>query len=77
MQGVNCFLAYAFRNLAVGSKILCPCTKCVNSFRETSDIREHLICDGFQKGYTTWNLRGEPFSSVSHLLAPTSIVSHS
>ena len=67
MQGVNSFLAYAFRNSAVGSKILCPCTKCVNSFwREASDIREHLICDGFQKGYTTWNLHGEPFSSVRH-----------
>jgi len=67
MQGVNSFLAFAFRNSAVGSKILCPCTKCVNSFwREASDIREHLICDGFQKGYTTWNLHGEPFSSVRH-----------
>jgi len=58
MQGVNSFLAFAFRKL--GSKILCPCTKCVNSFwREASDIREHLICDGFQKGYTTWNLHGD------------------
>ena len=67
MQGVNSFLAFAFRNSAVGSKILCPCTKCVNSFwREASDICEHLICDGFQKGYTTWNLHGEPFSSVRH-----------
>ena len=66
LRGVNSFLAFAFRNSAVGNKILCPCTNCVNSFwRESSDIREHLICDGFLKGYTTWNLHGEPFSSVN------------
>ena len=64
LQGVNSFLAFAFRNSAVGDKILCPCRKCVNSFwRDSSDIREHLICDGFLKGYTTWNLHGEASSS--------------
>ena len=64
LHGVNRFLAFAFRNSAVGDKILCPCKKCVNSFwRDSSDIREHLICDGFLKGYTTWNLHGEASSS--------------
>jgi hypothetical protein len=51
LQGVNSFLAYAFRNSAVENKILCPHRKCVNSFwREASGVREHLICDGFLKG---------------------------
>ena len=64
LQGINSFLAFAFRNSAVGDKILCPCRKCVNSFwRDSSDIREHLICDGFLKGYTNWNLHGEASSS--------------
>ena len=64
LQGVNSFLSFAFRNSAVGDKILCPCRMCVNSFwRDSSDIREHLICDGFLKGYTTWNLHGEASSS--------------
>ena len=64
LQGVNSFLAFAFRNSAVGDKILCPYRKCVNSFwRDSSDIREHLICDGFLQGYTTWNLYGEASSS--------------
>jgi len=64
---VNNFLAFAFKNSAVGSKILCPCRKCVNSFwREASDVREHLICDGFLEGYTIWNLHGEPTPSVNH-----------
>ena len=62
---MNSFLAYAF---TVGGKILCPCRKCINSFwRDASDVREHLICDGFVKGYTTWNLHGEAnTSNVNH-----------
>ncbi|WVZ84120.1 LOW QUALITY PROTEIN: hypothetical protein U9M48_031181, partial [Paspalum notatum var. saurae] len=51
----------------VENKILCPCRKCVNSFwRESSDAREHLICDGFLKGYTTWNLHEEASSCMNH-----------
>jgi hypothetical protein len=60
-------LAFEFRNLAVGNKILCPCRKCVNSFwKDASEICEHLICDGFLKGYTIWNLHGETSSVVNH-----------
>ena len=61
---MNGFLAYAFRNLAVGDKILCPCRKYVNSFwREASDVREHLIC---VQGYTTWNLYREKSTSYEN-----------
>jgi hypothetical protein len=64
-QGVNSFLAFALKKSAVGSKILCPCRKCVNSFwRAAIEVREHLICDGFLKGYRTWTLHGEASSSV-------------
>jgi hypothetical protein len=65
---VNSFLAFAFRNSAIGNRILCPCRKCVNSFgREVSEVREHLICDGFLKGYIMWTLHGETSTSfVNH-----------
>jgi hypothetical protein len=67
LQGVNSFLAFAFRNSAVGSTILCPCRKCVNSFwKEASEICEHLICDGFLKGYKIWNLHGEASSFINY-----------
>ena len=67
LQGVNNFLAFAFSNSAVDKKILCPCRKCVNSFwKEASEVREHLICDGFLRGYRTWNLHGEPTRCVNH-----------
>jgi hypothetical protein len=29
-------------------------------------VREHLICDGFLKGYKTWTLHGEASSSMNH-----------
>ena len=63
-KGLNGFLVFALQNSAVGNKILCPCRKCVNSFwREVSEVREHVICDGFLKGYQTWTLHGESASS--------------
>ena len=45
-----------------------PCKKCVNSFwRDVGEVREHLLCDDFLKGYTTWTLHGEASSSfVNH-----------
>ena len=64
---MNSFLAFAFRNSAIGNKILCPCRKCVNTFwRDGSEVREHMICDGFLKGYKTWTLHGEASSSMNH-----------
>ena len=50
------------------AKYYALCRKCINSFwRDASDVREHLICDGFVKGYTTWNLHGEAnTSNVNH-----------
>ncbi|GJN35014.1 hypothetical protein PR202_gb23738 [Eleusine coracana subsp. coracana] len=61
---MNSFIAFAFRNSAVGNKILCPCRVCVNSFwRYASEVREHLICYRFLKGYRIWTLHGESSSS--------------
>ncbi|GJN11922.1 hypothetical protein PR202_ga30160 [Eleusine coracana subsp. coracana] len=61
-------LIFAFRNSAIGNRILCPCRVCVNSFwRDASEVREHLICDESLKGCRTWTLHGEASSScVNH-----------
>ncbi|GJN09736.1 hypothetical protein PR202_ga27767 [Eleusine coracana subsp. coracana] len=67
-QWVNSCLAFGFRNSAIGNKILCPCRKCVNSFgSEASEMREHLIWDGFLKGYRRWTLHEEASSSCVNL----------
>ena len=34
-------------------------------WKEASEVREHLICDGFLKGYRIWNLHGEPTPCVN------------
>ncbi|GJN13163.1 hypothetical protein PR202_ga31504 [Eleusine coracana subsp. coracana] len=67
-QGRNSFLAFLFRNSVTGNKIWCPRGRCDNSFwRAISEVREHLICDGFLKGYRTCTLCGEVGSSyVNH-----------
>jgi len=37
-----------------GVRIRCPCVNCLNGrILSVSEIREHLLCDGFLKNYTT------------------------
>ncbi|XP_071726769.1 uncharacterized protein [Rutidosis leptorrhynchoides] len=51
--------------------IICPCGK---SFKDSTDIRNHLIINGFMRGYTCWSYHGEsltdhnPCSSDSNQL---------
>ena len=36
-------------------KYLCPCINYLNGRQQVVyDIREHLLCDGIKKNYTTW-----------------------
>ena len=61
-EGVEEFLQFAFeRSLPDEDEILfCPCINCLNGRRQIlNDIREHLLCDGFKKNYTTWIWHGE------------------
>ena len=62
-KGVEAFLQFAQRNICAtvdGGKIRCPCVNCLNGRKLNVDkIREHLICDGFLKNYTTWTWHGE------------------
>ncbi|XP_012837541.1 PREDICTED: uncharacterized protein LOC105958084 [Erythranthe guttata] len=63
-NGLNQFLDMAFSNVSLGGKIICPCKYCKNAKwvdRETT--KEHLIVDGFMKGYTHWVIHGEDTSS--------------
>ncbi|XP_071694952.1 uncharacterized protein [Rutidosis leptorrhynchoides] len=41
--------------------IICPCKKCMNgkSFKDSTDIINHLIINGFMRGYTCWSYHGE------------------
>ena len=49
-------------------KFRCPCVNCLNGRKlNATQVREHLICDGFLKSYTIWTWHDEliDFPTVS------------
>ncbi|KAL3654586.1 hypothetical protein CASFOL_001571 [Castilleja foliolosa] len=61
-NGVEEFFRFATSHVASidGNKFYCPCVKCLNDKIFTvEEIREHVICDGFNKKYTRWIWHGE------------------
>ncbi|KAG2371826.1 uncharacterized protein HKW66_Vig0239470 [Vigna angularis] len=71
-KGVEDFIEFAQRNASTSGddevKFRCPCVNCLNGRKlNATDIREHLICDGFIRSYTTWIWHGEltDFPTVS------------
>ena len=56
-NGVEQFFDFSLERsrLDEDGKYLCPCSNCLNGRRQAvDDIREHLLCDGIKKNYTTW-----------------------
>ncbi|KAK5803541.1 hypothetical protein PVK06_031188 [Gossypium arboreum] len=72
-NGVQTFLNFAFQNASQENMILCPCKKCGNIYWHTREVvYEHLIVDGFIRGYKKWIFRGECTSSgTSSTINPT------
>ncbi|XP_010240303.1 uncharacterized protein LOC100844242 isoform X2 [Brachypodium distachyon] len=59
-DGVSKFIEYAVAKSGRHHKLLCPCKNCANRFRlGKQQVLEHLVCDGFMDGYTTWFFHGE------------------
>ncbi|KAK8636759.1 hypothetical protein V6N13_124497 [Hibiscus sabdariffa] len=59
IRGVTSLLNFAFERTEDG-KFWCPCVNCVNTYRVSRrDAFDHLICDGFHKGYVRWIFHGE------------------
>ena len=58
-RGVEEFIQFAKHNVVSnhnGARIRYPCVNCLNGrILSISEIREHLLCDGFLKNYTTWS----------------------
>ncbi|KAF7139861.1 hypothetical protein RHSIM_Rhsim06G0085100 [Rhododendron simsii] len=66
LNGVEGFLNFAFQNASIDGKIVCPCVKCGNGrWVMRSEAVDHLVCDGFIKGYTKWIAHGEALSSTT------------
>ena len=61
-DGVEQFLQFALERGRPNEegKYYCPCINCLNGRRQLlDDIRDHLLCDGMKKNYTTWIWHGE------------------
>ncbi|KAH7843980.1 hypothetical protein Vadar_023091 [Vaccinium darrowii] len=72
LNGVKEFLKLAFHNASIDGKIVCPCVKCGNGKWVTQyEAVDHLVCDGFIKGYTKWIAHGETLSSRTSATMPT------
>nr|CAD1829239.1 unnamed protein product [Ananas comosus var. bracteatus] len=64
-DGVNDFLNFAFERSSQDEKILCPCLRCSNINWHTREVvKEHLVCNGFLRGYTRWACHGESISPL-------------
>ncbi|KAF7119899.1 hypothetical protein RHSIM_Rhsim13G0141700 [Rhododendron simsii] len=66
LNRVEGFLNFAFQKESIYGKIVCPCVMCGNGRWVTrSEAVDHLVCDGFIKGYTKWIAHGEALSSTT------------
>jgi hypothetical protein len=69
-HGVEEFLSFAYRDVPLGEKILCPCVNCANKARESYDeVKTHLRCDGIVQDYTRWVFHGEECDAPSDAFA--------
>nr|GMD54307.1 uncharacterized protein LOC109152007 [Ipomoea batatas] len=73
VQGVQEFIQYAEENRSKKAEdyIVCPCCDCKNlrRYRNSDEVKAHLIRRGFKEGYNRWIWHGES------LLPSTSIAS--
>ena len=63
-RGVVQFMDFAYLHPKIVDYgcIKCPCLKCRNlKFNDRETVHYHLIRYGFDKGYITWDIHGEPF----------------
>ncbi|KAK5802933.1 hypothetical protein PVK06_030566 [Gossypium arboreum] len=72
-NGVQTFLNFAFQNASQENMILCPCKRCGNiNWHFCEVVYEHLIVDGFIRGYKKWIFHRECTSSgTSSTINPT------
>jgi len=60
-------------------KFTCPCVNCLNGRKlNITQVREHLICDGFLRSYTMWTWHDKlihiPTFSRTEYLANSSMI---
>lgn len=63
--GLNIFLDDFFSKNVVGGQMSCPCKKCKRRFcHYRHNVYEHLVVDGFVKGFKEWVVQREESSTT-------------
>ncbi|XP_038713903.1 uncharacterized protein LOC120007624 isoform X1 [Tripterygium wilfordii] len=63
-EGIDAFIGFVSRQGGDNERIRCPCNKCRNTaFKSTTEVRLHLLRNGFNKNYMTWILHGEKLNA--------------
>ena len=64
-NSLSTFLDDIFSTEAIGNQVCCPCKKCVRRFcHYREDVYDHLIVNGFFKGFKQWNLQRDQALSI-------------
>ncbi|GKV33101.1 hypothetical protein SLEP1_g41645 [Rubroshorea leprosula] len=64
VRGAMRFILFASNHLDEDGKITCPCRICVNGqSMYPQDVFDHIIWNGFLRGYVNWGLHGEAVGS--------------
>ena len=66
LDGVRDFIKFGMDKSSLNGKISCPCRRCVNnSYLDPQTVEEHLVWNGFSRGYTEWVFHGECMLPIS------------
>ncbi|XP_031120919.1 uncharacterized protein LOC116024158 [Ipomoea triloba] len=80
VQGVQGFIQYAEENRSKKAEdfIVCPCCDCKNlrRYRNSDEVKAHLIRRGFKEGYNRWIWHGESLRPSTSASKETHINSH-
>ncbi|XP_031092935.1 uncharacterized protein LOC115997509 [Ipomoea triloba] len=79
VQGVQEFIQYAEENRSKKAEdyIVCPCCDCKNlrRYRNSDEVKAHLIRRGFKEGYNRWIWHGESLLPSTNASIPSTSAS--
>ncbi|XP_058003717.1 uncharacterized protein LOC131180116 [Hevea brasiliensis] len=71
LSGLEAFINFACSKpeFMDGSKIRCPCAKCINrKYLLADDVKFHLVSKGFRPNYLKWTAHGESLCSSTYAI---------
>ncbi|XP_059650446.1 uncharacterized protein LOC132296251 [Cornus florida] len=67
-DGIHDFIDVARRHAEVDGRSRCPCRRCKNrTYHQIEEVKQHLLRNGMDKGYTNWIYHGEARQSNNNV----------